>query len=224
MSSDDYYDYDDDDENAEDASGSPDGDAGEAEGRVQPDNLRTWLDRRRGWLVIVCLTIIQGVFALVMINLGSDVKPVSEIRQAEIRDLAIEMLGHEVGYNQIYQLVPMRGGKRMTVGMDIVLVLGQLPEERVEGAERPTPEEFEIFMAALRDLEPHIRSRVNSLLQKIPPEEFGKTDVYKTIKDDIKAYANDTLAGLDFGAGVRRGIGKRRVTEVLLPMFVRQFM
>lgn len=187
-------------------------------------NIREWLNRRRGWLLILGLAVAQAVFATIVIYLRSEAKPVAEIRAAAIRDLAIDMLGHEVKIGQIYQLLPMRGGKRMTVGLDIVLILGQLPEERVEGAPRPSPEEFELFMQTIRDMEPRIRSRVNQILQQIPVDDYGTVDVHKRIKDNIKDYVNDSLDGLNFGKGLRPGIGKRRVTDVLLPMLIRQML
>lgn len=220
---DDYYHDDDEDSFApeEDAAESGAGDD-EPSGGPQKGGFRDWLTAKRGWLLIVGLTVAQGLFAVVVVALRDSATPPAAVTVQEMRQLAVDMLGHEVGINQIHQVIPMRGGKRFTVGLDLVLVLGQLPAERVEGADRPTPEEFEVFLAAVRDMEPRIRSQVNILLQKIPPEDYGDVEVYRIIKEDVKNFANDTLAGLDFGKGVRPGIDKRRVTEVLLPMFVRQ--
>ncbi len=141
-----------------------------------------------------------------------------------VRDLAVDMLGYEVKIGQMYQLIPMRGGKRMTIGLDMVLLLGQLPEEQIEGAPRPDPNELALFIGAIQAMEPGIRSRVNLLLQKIPTEEYGTPQPLRRIKDELRDYVNDTLEGLDFGGGLRPGIGKRRVTEVLLPMFIRQML
>lgn len=219
-------DYDDDDEEGE--GGSPEdsggGDFGENAPAAAPGGIRNWLNNRRGWVIIAVITVLQGVFGLVMLQLSSGAKPAEEVHIASVRKFATDMLGHEVGVKQIYQLIPMRGGKRMTVGLDMVLVLGQLPGELVEGSERPTAEEMAVFIAAIQDMESRVRSRVNELLQRVPPQDWGSVEVYKTIKQDIRDYVNDTLEGLDFGKGVRPGIGKRRVTDVLLPMFVRQFM
>lgn len=226
--------YDDDDENLlgeedgdSEAAGGP-GSGGDDDDEnsigISRRNIREWLTRRRGWVLIFGLAIAQGVFALLMLFLRSEAKPVAEIQMQHMRDLAVDMLGHEVKIGQVYQLLPMRGGKRMTVGLDIVLVLGQLPEEQIEGAPRPNDQEMAMFIQAIQDMEPRIRSRVNSLLQKIPAEDYGGVEVYKVIKDNIKNSVNDSLDGLDFGKGLRKGIGKRRVTDVLLPMFVRQMM
>lgn len=187
-------------------------------------SLREWLTARRGWVLIIGLAVAQGLFAMIMLLLRSEAKPVAELHYAAIRDLAVDMLGHEVKVEQIYQLIPMRGGKRMTVGLDISLILGQLPEERVEGAPRPNDAEFALIIETIKAMEPGIRSRVNHLLQQLPPDAYGTVDAYKTIKDDVRDYVNDTLERLDFGKGLRPGIGKRRVTDVLLPMFVRQMM
>lgn len=218
MSADDF-DYDD-DEYAE----SEEGEAAEVPAQPVTQGIRNWLEGRRGWVAIGAITLVQGIFALVMLLLRSDARPVEEMTPEVVQALAVEMLGHEVEINQVYQLLPSSGGRRMTVGLDIVLVLGQLPEERIVGADRPTPDEFEAFMAAIGDMEPRIRSRLNSLLQRIPAKEYGSVEVLDTIKADIGGYVNDALEGLDFGSRVRPGIGKRRVTEVLLPMFVRQTM
>lgn len=187
-----------------------------------PSKTRAWLQGKRGWMVIAAITLIQGVFAVVMLLMRTDARPVEEENAKQIQELAAEMLGHEVAITQIFQTLAGSGGRRMTVGLDIVLVLGQLPEERVEGAPRPTPEELEAFMTAIRDMEPRIRSRVNSLLQRIPAADYGRVDALTTIKEDVKTYINDSLDGLNFSKTVRPGIGKRRVTDVLLPMFVRQ--
>jgi hypothetical protein len=159
-----------------------------------------------------------------MLYLRSEAKPRVEVEYRSVRDLAVDMLGREVKIGQIHQVLPMRGGRRMTVGLDISLILGQLPEEQVEGSPRPNEEEFALFIGAIQAMEPGIRSRVNILLQRIPSDAYGTADVYKTIKDDVREYVNGTLDGLDFGEGLRPGIGKRRVTDVLLPMFVRQMM
>ena len=217
-------DYFNDDEEEEDFSSEAGGDGagGEAPSGAAPSGVRNWLTAKRGWLLIIGLTIAQGLFAVIVIGFRDSATPSVAESIQEMRQLAVDILGHEVGINQIHQVIPMRGGKRFTVGLDLVLVLGQLPAERVEGAERPTPEEFEVFLAAVRDMEPRIRSQVNILLQKIPPADYSGVEVYDVIREDVMNYVNDTLAGLDFGKRVRPGIDRRRVTEVLLPMFVRQ--
>lgn len=204
--------------------GGGEGEGGESGGPAQPVGLRNWLAGRRGWVALVAVTLLQGIFAVVMLAMRSDARPVTEIQSASIRDLAIEMLGHEVRVGQVYQLIPAPGGKRMTIGLDIVLVLGQLPAEQVEGAPRPTPEEFAAFTEAITFMETRIRSQVNVLLQSIPARDYGRVEVYKTIKDAVKDYINDSLEGLDFSKTVRPEIEKRRVTDVLLPMFIRQML
>lgn len=232
MADDDFDDYDDDSASSAANQGDAElldelmaeqGEEREDDGGLPRLNIRDWFNRKRGWILIIGLAIAQALFATIMIFLRSD-RTIAQAEQEYIQDLAVEMLGYEVKYGQIYQLVPMRGGKRMTVGLDLVLVLGQLPEEQVAGAERPTPAEFELFVSVLHDIEPRIRSRVNQLLQQMPAETFVTVEAHKVIKEDVKKYANDILDGLDFGKGLRPGIGKRRVTDVLLPMFVRQMM
>ncbi len=102
--------------------------------------------------------------------------------------------------------------------------LGQLPDEQVEGAPRPNDEEMALFVETIGSMEPNIRSMVNILLQQIPAADLGSAGSYETIKNAVKTSVNDTLDRLDFGKGLRPEIGKRRVTEVLLPMFVRQYL
>lgn len=199
------------------------GSAGSATG-LSRQAFKDWLNRRRGWILICGLAIAQAAFAIIMIYLRSEARPVVQTQTRAVRDLAVDMLGHEVKFNQIYQLIPLRGGKRMTIGLDISLMLGQLPEEQIEGAPNPTPEEMALFIQAIQDMEQRVRSRVNSLLQRMPREDYGAAGMYAFIKDDLKKYINDSLAGLDFGKGIRKEINKRRVTDVLLPMFVRQMM
>ncbi len=188
----------------------------------QKKGLRGWLNARRGWAMIIGLALAQGLFALIMIALRSEAKPMAVTYTQNITELATDMLGYEVKVGQIYQVIPGRGGKRMTVGLDLVLILGQLPEERIEGSPRPTPAEMQLFIDTIRSMDDRIRSQVNILLQKIPPEEYGTVEVYKTIKLSVMNYINDSLESLEFGSKLRHGISKRRVTEVLLPMFVRQ--
>jgi hypothetical protein len=166
----------------------------------------------------------MGIASMIVIRLRSQATPAVEIRSAAVMALATDMLGREVKIDQIYQLLPMRGGKRMTVGLDLVLVLGQLPEERIEGAPRPTEDEMALFIATIGSMEPSIRSMVNILLQQMPAEDFGSVASQNGIKTEVRDYVNDTLDGLDFGSGLRPEIGKRRVTDVLLPMFVTQYM
>lgn len=227
MADTDDFDFEDDVASQTDEHGVPDMEPVNADENslgISRQSIREWLNKRRGWVLIVGLAVTQAVFAVIMILLRSEAKPVSADGVASIRDLAVDMLGHEVQIKQVYQLIPIRGGKRMTVGLDIALVLGQLPEERVEGAPRPTAEEMELFISTIYSMEPAIRSRVNIILQQIPVADYGTVDVYKRIKDNIRDYVNDTLDNLDFGKGLRQGIGKRRVTDVLLPMFVRQML
>lgn len=233
MSADDDDLYDDDDAKA---FGGDDGDGefsdGGSHGRDDDENslglsrrrIKEWLNRRRGVVLIAGLAIAQAFFWLITLSMRSEAKPVAEAGMQTMRELAVDMLGHEVKIAQVYQLIPMRGGKKMTVGLDIVLVLGQLPEEQIEGAPRPTPENFAAFIQAVQDMEPRIRSQVNLILQKIPPQDYGSVEVYKTIKEEVRNYINDSLEGLNFGKTLHKDIGKRRVTEVLLPMFVRQTM
>ncbi len=208
-------------------SGEGDGggeDGGAAASGFSFRRIRDWMTSRRGWVMIAALAAVQAVFAVVVIHLRSEAKPIAEIRTQTIRDLATELLGYEVKVNQIYQLIPVRGGKRLTVGLDLVLVLGQLPEEQVEGAPRPNPEEMALFVETIKTMEPGVRSMVNILLQQIPADDLGSAGSYETIKSAVRKYVNDTLNGLDFGSGLRPDIGKRRVTDVLLPMFVKQYM
>lgn len=230
---------DDDFDEEEEAEGHPPTEGGEEEGLadlapaeeddehsigITKQKILDWMTARRGWVLVAGLSIAQAVFGTIMYYMRSQAKPVAEMSQAAIRELAIDMLGHEVKIGQIYQLIPMRAGKRMTVGLDMVLVLGQLPAERIEGAPRPNDEEIALFIATIQSMEPAIRSRVNMLLQQIPSDEMGSVESQKAIKNDIRDYVNDTLDRLDFGKGLRKDIGKRRVTDVLLPMFVRQYI
>lgn len=228
---DDDDDFDDDEEEdalGEEVDGSADDDLGggddDGSSSSGPVTWKTWLNTKRGWMLIAILAVIQGLFAFIMIRMRSQARPVEQVTVEQVRALAIEMLGYEVKFGQIYQTLPLRGGKHMTVGLDLVLVLGQLPEEQIEGAPRPNPQEFALFTQAAKDIEDRIRSRMNIILQQIPVSEYGSTDVYRRIKDEIKTYANDVLAGLDFGKNLRPGINKRRVTDVLLPMFIRQML
>ncbi|MCD7897186.1 MAG: hypothetical protein LUG50_11025 [Planctomycetaceae bacterium] len=230
MSATDDFDFEDDEENQSGEEGftggvepvNADDEDDENSVGLSMAKIRNWLNAKRGWLIIIGLAISQAVFASIVIFFRSEARPMAEMQTRAILDLTTELLGHEVKINQIYQLLPGSGGTRMTVGMDVVLILGQLPEERVEGAPRPTPQEMETFMTVIYDMEPRIRSQVNILLQQIPAEDYGTVEVYKTIKEAVRTYVNDTLDGLDFGKSVRPGIGKRRVTDVLIPMFIRQ--
>ncbi|MDR1520441.1 MAG: hypothetical protein LBU23_09915 [Planctomycetota bacterium] len=184
--------------------------------------LRNWLAGKRGWLLLIGLTLSQALFASILLALRSRANPVATIRESTVQALAVDMLGREVKIERISQVLPVRGGKKFVVFMDIALVLGQLPEERVEGAERPAPEEMDLFVAAIADMEPAIRSLAVSLIQRLPPEKYATTEAHDIITGEIKAYVNDILAGLDFGKRLRPGLGKRRVTEVFLPAFIRQ--
>ncbi len=226
----------DDDEPADDAGGDggegggdgsggsgPDGDGENALG-ISVRSIREWMNARRGALMIVALSVAMGLASVIIIRLRSQATPATEIRTAAVRAMATDMLGHEVKVNQIFQLLPMRGGRRMTVGLDLVLVLGQLPEERVEGAPRPNAEEMALFTETIGSMEPSIRSMVNIMIQQMPAEDFGSVASQNRVKEEVRNYVNDTLDGLDFGKGLRPGIGKRRVTDVLIPMFVTQYL
>lgn len=182
---------------------------------------RTWLAGKTGWVMIIVIALLQATFASILIMLKGSGKPAASSAQAQMQALAVEMLGREVAVKNVNQLIPGPGGRRMTIGLDLVLVLGQLPEERIEGAPRPTSEELDAFSAAIGAMEPRIRSRMISLLQRISFDEYGSPEIYDRIKTDIMNYVNDELDGLAF-KNVRPGIGKRRVTDVLLPLFVRQ--
>ncbi len=194
----------------------------EGPGQTGPKGFRRWLNVRRSWILMIGLAIAQAIFAVIMINLRSDAKPLAVSHTLNIKELATDMLGYEVKVGQIYQLIPGRGGRRVTIGLDAVLILGQLPAELVDGAPRPNQTEMEMFIATIKAMEDRIRSQVNILLQKIPPEDYGTVEALKIIKQQVKDYVNDSLDGFNFGKQLRDGISKRRVTEVLLPMFIRQ--
>lgn len=176
---------------------------------------------RRGWIILAVIALLQAVFASVMLSLRSVRQPLPAAQQAEIRALAIDMLGREVGISGINQVISGARRHRMTVGLDLVLVLGQLPEERIEGSPRPTDLEMETFIAAINALDPKIRSRMITMLQAVKYEEYGDPAILDRFKSEIRDYVNDELEKLDFST-VRPEIGRRRVTEALLPMFVRQ--
>lgn len=184
---------------------------------------RDWMAGRRGWLIIGVLAVTQALFALILLYFRADVRPEANDAPVRIQELLADMLGHEVRVKDVYLYTPLRGGKRFSLAMDIVLVLGQLPEERVNGAPHPNAAEFELFAAAIRDMEPRIRSRLNTLLQGLAPESYNGPDAFKLLKEEARNLVNDGLESLDFGKALRPGIGKRRVTEVLFPQFLRQF-
>ncbi|MDR1533815.1 MAG: DUF3352 domain-containing protein [Planctomycetota bacterium] len=225
MSADSDYLNDDDDDYAEEGS-----EPGEAVGADRPGEpaakvpLRNWLAGKRGWLILITLTLSQALFASVMIALRSRAAPSAATREELVRGLAVDMLGREVRIERIHQVVRVPGGKNLVIFMDIALVLGQLPEERIEGAERPGPEEMEIFAAAVAELAPAIRSRVNAMVRRLPPEQFATAEARRAIAEEVGNFVNDTLAGLNFGDRIRPGLGRRRVTEVLLPAFIRQLI
>ncbi|MCC8189897.1 MAG: hypothetical protein LIP77_04555 [Planctomycetes bacterium] len=183
---------------------------------------RNWLNAKRGWILLCAFTLAQGMFAVIMISLRANARPVEEAPLETVQDLATEMLGHEVAFREIYQYLPASGGRRVSLGMELVLVLGQLPEERVEGADRPTPAELEVFITAIRDLEPNIRNRLNGILNSVPADELGSLEVNLLIKSSVRDMVNDALDGMFYGGKVRPHISRRRVTEVLIPMFLRQ--
>ncbi|MCL2001604.1 MAG: hypothetical protein FWG74_09230 [Planctomycetes bacterium] len=222
MSAQDYDDKDDAEGEADDGEASASGAVSAAAAPLAKPGFRNWMSGQRGWIMIIALTVIQGLFAVILMVMRDDVKPRMIIETQAVQDFAIEMLGREVVLTDIFQSIPVRGGKRVAIGMEITLVLGQLPVERIVGAERPTDSEMERFIVAIQEMEPNIRSRLNTLLLSIPPERFGRVEVFRMIKDDIQEMVNDGLERLDFGKTVRPGIDKRRVTEVLVPLFLRQ--
>lgn len=224
MSTDDYY-ADDEDEDLGHIEEHDETDGGTGDAPRRKESFTEWLNNRRGWVLILSLAFAQGLFWVIMLFMHQSVTPSRDPAMLAIQDLAVEMLGHEVRIKEIHHYLPARGGKRISIGMELVLVLGQLPEERIEGADKPTPEEMNLFITAIQDMEPRIRSRLNSLIQRIPIEHYSSTELqedYATIKKDIADYINDSLERLDFGGSLRKTIGKRRVTEVLIPVFLRQ--
>ena len=223
---DDYFKDDEADQQEEsaEAEGSlPDGAAVRGEGASAPIGFRDWLAGRRGWLILVAMTMAQAIFASIVISLRSRARPMALSSVEMVNDMAVDMLGREIMISRISQVMPIQGGRKMVVFMDLALVLGELPEERVDGAQRPTPEEMALFSEAVTNMEPGIRSRVISLVRRIPPERYATGEAHREIADDVREYANGILAGLDFGDRVRPEVGRRRVTEVLLPAFIRQY-
>lgn len=207
----------DDEENSENADGAA------ATVEAPKSGIRDWMSGRRGWLIIAVLAVTQALFALILLYFRADVRPAVNDAPVRMQELMVEMLGHEVAFKDIYLYKPLRGGKRFSLALDMVLLLGQLPAERVAGAPHPTEAEFELFVAAIRDMEPRIRSRMNTLLQGMPPESYSGPEAFKALKEEVQSLVNDGLEALDFGKGLRPDIGKRRVTEVLFPQFLRQF-
>jgi hypothetical protein len=182
--------------------------------------LREWFFNR-GWIIIGVIALLQAVFASVVLSLRGSYRPARIAPHAEVRQLAVDMLGREVGISGINQVISGSRRRRMTIGLDLVLVLGQLPEERIEGAPRPAEEEMEEFMAAITAMDSKIRSRMINLLQGVDYDDYGGPEVLETFKTEIADYVNGELEKLSFPS-VRPDIGRRRVTEALLPMFVRQ--
>ena len=196
------------------------GEDGAGDGSDARKHWRDWMSGRTGWVVIVVITLLLGVFASILVSLKGTARPLTMDLPPEVEGLAVDMLGHEVAVRDMYQTVFGPGGRRLEVTVDIVLVLGQLPEERVVGAPHPTPEEFEAYVFVVSAMQERVRSRMVSLLQSIPIDEFGSSDIANRIKLDIMGYVNDELEQLSFPT-VRPGLGKRRVTDVLLPNFER---
>ena len=191
------------------------GDAGKSR-----KNWRNWLSGRDGWVTIVVITLLLGVFASILVGLKGTARGLTLDRPPPMGSLSVDMLGHEVAVRDMYQTVFGSGGRRLEVTLDLVMVLGQLPEERVEGSPHPTLEEMEAYVQAVSSMDTRVRSRMVMLLQGIPIDEYGSSDIANRIKADIMGYVNDELEKLSFPT-VRPGLGKRRVTDVLLPSFER---
>lgn len=191
----------------------------QADGK-QKGNWRSALSSRSGCLVVVTILVAQAIFAVILISLKTN-KPELVPTKAEVAKLTTAMLGHEVHIPRISQIVREPTGKRISIGIDLVLVLGQLPEERLEGSPLPTEEEMLAFEEMVKAMEPRIRDRMNSFLQQIPYDEYGKSNIMQTIRDGVKNDINDALENIEF-KNVRPFISRRRVTDVFLPMFVQQ--
>ncbi|MDR3212092.1 MAG: hypothetical protein LBU79_09280 [Planctomycetota bacterium] len=195
------------------------------EGLVEETPRASWRDflaGKTGLIVILLMATLQGTFAGIMLYFKTGDTPLAIDQTVLTEALTLDLLGSEVPVAGIYQLINGPEGKRLTVGIDLSLILGQLPEERVEGAPRPNSQEQEIFRLAVTDMEPRIRSRVNQILQRIEFDAYASPNqVFSEIREEIKNYVNDQLAALRFTM-VRPELDRRRVTEVLLPMFVRQ--
>lgn len=215
MSTDDYFDDDEDD------LGGYEG--GEGEGPETPEGaaaskpgFKDWINRRRGWLLVIALALAQGLFALIMMFMRADARPAGSDAIRTVEDQAIDALGHEVAFSDIYYYLPAPGGRRISLNMNLVLNLGQLPQELVEGAERPTDAEYELFISAVQQMEPRIRDRLNMLVQTTPTDELATPEANARIREDLTDYINDMLESLDFGRGMRKNIDKRRVTDIYI--------
>ncbi len=125
--------------NEDDFDDEDDGEEGEETLVVETlkSSWRTWLSGRTGWIVIIIIALLQALFASIVILLKNKEKPVTSGGKTALQALAVEMLGYEVAVAGINQLISGPGGKRISIGVDLVLVLGQLPEEQIEGAPGP---------------------------------------------------------------------------------------
>ena len=182
---------------------------------------RNWLAGHRGWFILAVLTVAQGLFTTVLLFLKTEVKRSDSAVEATRRHLSPDSARLEVMVKDITQYIRIPGGKHMTIGMDLVVVLGELPEERADDVMRPNGGEMQAFAEAVTAMEPAIRDRVNAILLRVPPGEYGNTEVQDLIRKELADYVNDRLEALDFPK-LRPEIGKRRVVAVFLPQFVRQ--
>ena len=202
----------------------------------------------RGWIILIAAVVLEAVGFMVILHFQSVQGTKTETPVASEtapQEDPTDRYGHVVKFKDMNFSVPTPGGTVAPLAMELVIRLGYSPEE-LRRKVTLSDKQWAIFEGSISAMEPLIRDRLNIHIRQQTWNQLNSVSGQEKIKEYIKEFINNELEKTSLtpmkkaaggGGGGHGGgggesssdggeetaeVNKRRVIEVLIPMFYLQ--
>ncbi|MBN1257349.1 MAG: flagellar basal body-associated FliL family protein [Planctomycetes bacterium] len=174
----------------------------------------------KGWIIVILIVVIEAVFFGILLFSRNTDPADSTITGAERKLQPANLLNK---YTVAFEGLPFSiqsMTRTETLSMDIEIILGLTVEEQARAnAQLPEPPVMEQYKLAVMSLKPHILDKLRNIINNMSTQQINKPEGEAIIKEDLRAYINERLRGLEF-EGEEGKAGKERVIEVVITQIV----